>query len=53
MSIDHLMIARIFQGFFAAAQAVMVLAVFKDLFTEKEQAKAFATYGRQSPLRQQ
>ncbi|MFT5810890.1 MAG: DHA1 family bicyclomycin/chloramphenicol resistance-like MFS transporter, partial [Rubritalea sp.] len=33
MSINHLLIARVFQGFFAAAQAVMVLAVFKDLFT--------------------
>ncbi len=44
-SIDQLLIARIFQGFFAAAEAVMCLAVFKDLFTEKEQVKGFAVYG--------
>jgi DHA1 family bicyclomycin/chloramphenicol resistance-like MFS transporter len=44
-SIDQLLIARVLQGFFAAAEAVMCLAVFKDLFTEKEQVKAFAFYG--------
>ncbi|MCP4334986.1 MAG: multidrug effflux MFS transporter [Gammaproteobacteria bacterium] len=44
-SIDQLLIARVLQGFFAAAQAVMCLAVFKDLFTEKEQVKAYAIYG--------
>jgi DHA1 family bicyclomycin/chloramphenicol resistance-like MFS transporter len=33
------------QGFFAAAEAVICLAVFKDLFTEKEQVKGFAIYG--------
>ncbi|MCP4471869.1 MAG: multidrug effflux MFS transporter [Gammaproteobacteria bacterium] len=44
-SIDQLLIARVLQGLFAAAQAVMCLAVFKDLFTEKEQLKAYAIYG--------
>jgi len=44
-SIDQLLIARILQGFFAAAEAVICLAVFKDLFTEKEQVKGFAIYG--------
>ncbi len=44
-SIDQLLIARVLQGLFAAAQAVMCLAVFKDLFTEKEQVKAYAIYG--------
>jgi DHA1 family bicyclomycin/chloramphenicol resistance-like MFS transporter len=44
-TIEHLLIARILQGFFAAAEAVMCLAVFKDLFTEKEQVKGFAIYG--------
>jgi DHA1 family bicyclomycin/chloramphenicol resistance-like MFS transporter len=44
-SIDQLLIARMLQGFFAAAEAVICLAVFKDLFTEKEQVKAFAIYG--------
>ncbi len=44
-SIDQLLVARMLQGFFAAAEAVMCLAVFKDLFTEKEQVKGFAIYG--------
>jgi DHA1 family bicyclomycin/chloramphenicol resistance-like MFS transporter len=44
-SIDQLLIARVLQGLFAAAEAVMCLAVFKDLFTEKEQVKGFAIYG--------
>jgi len=44
-SIDQLLIARVLQGFFAAAEAVMCLAVFKDLFTEQEQVKGFAIYG--------
>jgi DHA1 family bicyclomycin/chloramphenicol resistance-like MFS transporter len=44
-TIDQLLIARILQGLFAAAEAVMCLAVFKDLFTEKEQVKGFAIYG--------
>ncbi|MFT5505767.1 MAG: DHA1 family bicyclomycin/chloramphenicol resistance-like MFS transporter [Gammaproteobacteria bacterium] len=44
-TIDQLLIARVFQGFFAAAEVVMCLAVFKDLFTEKEQVKAYAVYG--------
>jgi DHA1 family bicyclomycin/chloramphenicol resistance-like MFS transporter len=44
-SIEQLLIARVLQGFFAAAEVVMCLAVFKDLFTEQEQVKAFAIYG--------
>ncbi len=44
-SIDQLLIARILQGFFAAAEAVVCLAVFKDLFDDNEQIKAFAIYG--------
>lgn len=44
-SIDQLLIARVLQGLFAAAEAVMCLAVFKDLFSEKEQIKGFAIYG--------
>ena len=43
--IDQLIMARILQGFFASAEAVVCLAVFKDLFTEQEQAKGFAIYG--------
>lgn len=45
VSIDQLLAARVLQGLFAAAEVVMCLAVFKDLFTEKEQVKAFAIYG--------
>ncbi len=44
-SIDQLLVARMLQGLFAAAEAVICLAVFKDLFTEKEQVKGFAIYG--------
>lgn len=44
-SIDQLLIARLLQGFFAAAEAVICLAVFKDLFSERQQAKGFAIYG--------
>jgi len=44
-SIDQLLVARMLQGLFAAAEAVMCLAVFKDLFSEKEQVKGFAIYG--------
>ena len=44
-SVDQLLVARMLQGFFAAAEAVICLAVFKDLFTEKEQVKGFAIYG--------
>ncbi len=44
-SIDQLLIARMLQGFFAAAEAVICLAVFKDLFTEREQVKGFAIFG--------
>ena len=44
-SIEQLLVARVLQGFFAAAEVVMCLAVFKDLFTEREQVKAFAIYG--------
>ena len=45
VNIDQLLAARVLQGLFAAAEVVMCLAVFKDLFTEKEQVKAFAIYG--------
>jgi DHA1 family bicyclomycin/chloramphenicol resistance-like MFS transporter len=44
-SVDQLLVARMLQGLFAAAEAVICLAVFKDLFNEKEQVKGFAIYG--------
>jgi len=43
-TIDQLIAARIFLGFVAAAEAVVGLAVIKDLFTEKQQIKAFALF---------
>ncbi len=44
-SIDQLILARILQGIFASAEVVICLSVFKDLFTELQQVKAFAIYG--------
>ena len=44
-SINQLIAARIFLGLVAAAEAVIGLAVIKDLFTEKQQMKALALLG--------
>ena len=44
-NIQQLIIARVLQGTFAAAEAVICLAVFKDLFSEQEQIKGYAIYG--------
>ncbi|MFT5258998.1 MAG: DHA1 family bicyclomycin/chloramphenicol resistance-like MFS transporter [Saprospiraceae bacterium] len=44
-TVEQLIIARVLQGSFAAAEAVICLAVFKDLFTEQEQIKGYAIYG--------
>jgi DHA1 family bicyclomycin/chloramphenicol resistance-like MFS transporter len=44
-TIDELLIARVLQGLFASAEAVICLAVFRDLFDEKQQIKAYAIYG--------
>jgi len=44
-TINQLILARIFLGLVAAAEAVIGLAVIKDLFNEKQQMKALALFG--------
>lgn len=44
-TIDQLIVARILLGLAAAAEAVVGLAIIKDLYTEKEQVKALALLG--------
>ncbi len=44
-SIEQLIAARIALGACAAAEAVVGLAIIKDLYTEKQQVKAFALLG--------
>ncbi len=44
-TINQLIVARVFLGLVAAAEAVIGLAVIKDLFTEKQQVKALAFLG--------
>ncbi len=44
-SIEQLIAARILLGLAAAAEAVIGLAIIKDLYTEKEQVKALALLG--------
>lgn len=43
--IGQLLVARVFQGIAAAVEGVVVLAIIRDLFTEKEQVRAVAIYG--------
>lgn len=44
-SIEQLIIARMLQGFMGAAEAVVGLAIFADLFDEKQQVRALAIFG--------
>ena len=44
-TIDQLIVARILLGLAAAAEAVIGLAIIKDLYNEKEQVKAMALLG--------
>ena len=44
-TIDQLIVARILLGIAAAAEAVVGLAIIKDLYTEKQQVKAMALLG--------
>ncbi len=44
-NIEQLIVARMVQGFMGAAEAVICLAVFKDLFDEKQQVRALAIFG--------
>ena len=43
--IDQLLAARVLQGIAAAVEGVVVLAIIRDVFTEKEQVRAIAVYG--------
>ena len=43
--IGQLLFARILQGFAAAVEGVVVLAIIRDIFSEKEQVRAIAVYG--------
>ena len=43
--IGQLITARVFQGIAAAVEGVVVLAIIRDIFTEKEQVRAVAVYG--------
>lgn len=44
-TIDQLIVARVLLGLAAAAEAVVGLAIIKDLYTEKQQVKALALLG--------
>ncbi len=44
-TINQLIVARVFLGLVAAAEAVIGLAIIKDLYTEKQQVKALAFLG--------
>lgn len=44
-SIEQLVIARMLQGFMGAAEAVVGMAIFRDLFDEKQQVRALAIFG--------
>ena len=44
-SIEQLIAARVLQGLMAAVEGVVVLAVIRDIFTDREQVRAIAWYG--------
>jgi DHA1 family bicyclomycin/chloramphenicol resistance-like MFS transporter len=44
-TIEQLIIARIFQGISAAVEGVLVLAIIRDIFEEKDQIRVMALYG--------
>lgn len=44
-SAEQLIIARVFQGFCAAVEGVLVLAIIRDMFDEKDQVRVIALYG--------
>ena len=43
-SIGQLIVSRIFQGFAAAAEAVIVLAIIRDVFDQRDQIRVIAIY---------
>ena len=44
-NIGQLLFARVLQGIAAAVEGVVVLAIIRDVFAEKEQVRAIAIYG--------
>ena len=44
-SIEQLIAARMLQGFMGAAEAVICMAIFRDLFDEKQQVRALGIFG--------
>ncbi len=44
-TVEQLIIARIFQGICAAVEGVLVLAIIRDLFDEKDQVRVIGLYG--------
>jgi len=44
-SIEQLIAARVLQGLMAAVEGVVVLAVIRDVFTDRDQVRAIAWYG--------
>ncbi len=44
-TVEQLIIARVFQGICAAVEGVLVLAIIRDLFNEKEQVRVIGLYG--------
>jgi DHA1 family bicyclomycin/chloramphenicol resistance-like MFS transporter len=45
LSIDQLIAARMLQGLSGSAEAVICMAIFKDLFDEKQQVRGLAIFG--------
>jgi len=50
-TVNQLILARIFLGLVAAAEAVIGLAILKDLYVEKQQVKALALLANRNGLR--
>jgi MFS transporter, DHA1 family, multidrug resistance protein len=44
-TVEQLIIARVFQGICAAVEGVLVLAIIRDLFNDKEQVRVIGLYG--------
>lgn len=44
-TVEQLIIARVFQGICAAVEGVLVLAIIRDLFDEKDQVRVIGLYG--------
>ncbi|MFT5131611.1 MAG: DHA1 family bicyclomycin/chloramphenicol resistance-like MFS transporter [Gammaproteobacteria bacterium] len=49
-NIEQLIVARVFQGISAAVEGVLVLAIIRDTFEEKDQVRVMALFGIASAL---